>query len=313
MIDSPTAQPSSAAPNLELTARNCPICDSDEAIEFAKANVDLDRLGAFAFASRKVPEYMHFRLVECRQCDLLYATPAPGGETLVNAYVEASFDASNESRFAAVTYAGYLKKFLARLSDRDGALDIGTGDGAFLEQLLDAGFVNVAGVEPSAAPVRAAKPRVRDRIRHAPFRASDYAEQSFRLVTCFQTLEHMHDPLQLCRDVLRITKNGGAFFTVCHNRRALPARLMGTKSPIIDVEHLQLFSPASVRQLLERAGFSHIDVYPIVNRYPVSYFARLFPVPANLKSGLIRFLQSSGAGNLMLAMPVGNLAAVGYR
>ena len=313
MTQSPSAQESRVVPKLELSTRSCPICGSDKAVEFAKANFDLDRLDAFAFASRKLPEYMHFRVVECKDCDLLYATPAPSGETLVNAYAEAAFDASKESEFAARTYGRYLEKIVERLPDRDGALDIGTGDGAFLEPLLDAGFVNVVGVEPSAAPVRAAKPRVRDLIRHSPFRASDFAEESFRLVTCFQTLEHVHDPLQLCREVLRITKKGGAFFTVCHNRRALSARVMGAKSPIFDVEHLQLFSPTSVRHLFERAGFSRVDVYPIVNRYPINYFARLFPVPASLKNGLLRLLQSSGAGNIMLAMPVGNLAAIGYR
>jgi len=42
-----------------------------------------------------------------------------------------------------------------------GALDVGTGDGAFLGQLLANGFTDVAGVEPSAAPVAMAAPEVR--------------------------------------------------------------------------------------------------------------------------------------------------------
>ena len=37
---------------------------------FAEAKFDLDVLDGFAFASRKLPEYMHWRLVECGRCDV---------------------------------------------------------------------------------------------------------------------------------------------------------------------------------------------------------------------------------------------------
>ncbi len=50
----------------EMVARHCPVCGSaDESSVFAEANFDLARLDAFAFASRKVPEHMHYRLVAC--------------------------------------------------------------------------------------------------------------------------------------------------------------------------------------------------------------------------------------------------------
>ena len=84
--------------------------------------------------------------------------------------------------------------------------------------------------------------------------------------------------MQLCREALGLLRpDGGAFFVVCHNRRALSARAMGLKSPIFDVEHLQLFSPKSIRFALERAGFRWVDVRVLVNRYPLSYWLRLFP------------------------------------
>ena len=57
---------------ISLQPRNCSICGaSDAAGLFAEANVGLEALDRFAFASRKLPEYMHWRLWECRRCDLL--------------------------------------------------------------------------------------------------------------------------------------------------------------------------------------------------------------------------------------------------
>ena len=309
----PTTPPWSSPLATELFPRACPICGSAEAREVAPANFDPSHFDSFAFSSRKRPEYMHLRLVECAACDMLYSSPAPAREALERAYHAAAFDASTESRYAAQTYGTFLPRIVARLPSRDGALDIGTGDGAFLGELLNAGFDDVTGVEPSAAPIEAAAPSVRARIRHSPFRPEDFAAEQFRLVTCFQTMEHVFDPLQLCRDAHRITKPGGAFFIVCHNRRAVLARVLGRRSPIYDVEHLQLFSPRSVRVLLERAGFREVEVRPVINRYPSGYWAKLLPAPAPLKDAMLRVLAKTGLGAVSLPAPVGNLAAIAWR
>jgi SAM-dependent methyltransferase len=297
----------------ELLPRTCPVCGATSAREVAPANIDFARLDSFAFSSRKRPEYMHFRLVVCETCDLLYATPAPARQAIEVAYDGAAFDAGEESRYAATTYGRFLPRIARALADRNDALDIGTGDGAFLSELLKAGFAEVVGVEPSAAPIAAAAPEVRGLIRHAPFRTEDFAGRRFRLVTCFQTMEHVFDPLQLCRETFDIVKPGGAFFIVCHNRRALLSRLLGRRSPIFDVEHLQLFSPRSVRELLSRAGFERIELHTVVNRYPASYWAKLFPAPAALKDPLLKALGATGIGRLPVPAPVGNLAAIAWR
>jgi len=293
--------------------RACPGCGARHSQPFADAKVEPDTLGAYAFASRKLPEYMHYALVVCLECDLLYANPATERSSLESAYRDAAFDASDESRYAGLTYASYLPRIAAKLADREGALDIGTGDGAFLEQLLQHGFSEVVGVEPSAAPVAAAKPEIRPLIRHAPFRKTDFRPESLRLITCLQTIEHVYDPIALCRDAFALLRPGGAFFLVCHNRRALLARALGLKSPIFDVEHLQLFSPKSLRIVLERAGFSRVALHPVLNRYPINYWARLSPIPNALKPRALAALRASGLGNFTIAAPVGNLAAIAYK
>jgi SAM-dependent methyltransferase len=282
----------------ELVSRPCPVCGATESGPFAPANVDPGALGAFAFASRKLPEYMHFALVTCPTCDLLYTNPAPAPGALEGLYRDAAFDAAEESRHASVTYGRQLDQFVGRLPDRDGALDIGTGDGTFLAELIARGFTSVAGVEPSSAPVAMASSAVRPLIRNTIFQAGDFTPASMSLVTCFQTIEHVPDPLALCREARALLKPGGAIFLVCHNRRALLARLMGLKSPIFDVEHLQLFSPSSVRGLLERAGFlpGTIEIRPLVNRYPLDYWGRLFPLPKAAKLAALGLLRKSGWG-----------------
>ncbi len=299
---------------LTLVSRACPICDSHgDSRLFAEANVAVGELDQFAFASRKMPEYMHWRLMECRQCDLLYADPAPPLEELATLYRDADLHSRAVARHASRTYGGLLHRIARTLPDQVGAVDVGTGDGAFLHELLAAGFRDVFGIEPSTAPINAAEEFVRPLIRHDIFRPNSFPPGSLALVTCFQTIEHLADPLSFCRDAWTALKPGGALFLIGHNRRAASARILGRKSPIFDIEHLQLFSPTSIRCLLEAAGFTRVEVHPVYNRYPIHYWARLLPFPPRPKAWLIPRLKESRVGRLLVPLPAGNMAAIAYK
>lgn len=295
-----------------MRERRCPVCGADGADNlFAEANYDATKLDAFAYASRKMPEGMHPRLVRCDACDLIYATPAPAIDALADAYESAAFDSGEEAALAARTYIDYILRVVPTLPDRAGALDIGTGDGAFLERLLENGFTGVAGVEPSDAPIQAAKENIRPFIRKGIFYESAFQPESFSLVTCFQTMEHLPEPAAVCDAAFRLLKPGGVFALACHNHRAFSAKLLGMKSPIFDIEHLQLFSPRGVTRMLEGAGFKEIDIRSVINTYPAHYWIKLLPLPAKAK--LLSLLKTTGIGHIPVPLPAGNLFAVGFK
>ena len=109
------------------------------------------------------------------------------------------------------------------------------------------------------------------------------------------TIEHVPDPAQLCSDAFGLLAPGGALMIVCHDRRAPLNRLLGMRSPIIDIEHLQLFSQASARSLLERAGFEGVEVRRIA------------------KGALVGGARRGSLRSLSLSLPVGNLSVTGFR
>ncbi len=192
------------------------------------------------------------------------------------------------------------------------ALDIGAADGAFLRELVKNGFDDVIGYEPSTAPVEAAHPDIRGRLRPEFFDAAKITSDSLGLITCFQTIEHVADPLQLATDMQRVLRSGGTAFLIAHDIEALSAKIMGFKSPIFDIEHLQLFNRRSAGVLMRTAGFREVTIFPIVNAYPIAYWVRLFPLPVRLKTLLLRALNGPAAwiGQRLLRLPAGNLAII---
>ena len=175
------------------------------------------------------------------------------------------------------------------------------------------GFEETVGFEPSEAPLAAAPASVRDAIRPEPFSAGVLPDESFTLISCMQTIEHVLDPLDVCRDAVRALAPRGAVLIVCHDRRAFTARVLKQRSPIFDIEHVQLFSPRSMSALLRLAGLERIEVRPLRNRYPLRYWLQLAPIPESLRSALRRTLSAGRVVDRPVSLGVGNLVAVGYK
>jgi hypothetical protein len=76
---------------------------------------------------------------------------------------------------------------------------------------------------------------------------------------------------------------------------------------------MQLFSPESARQLLDRAGFARIELKAVRNRYPLHYWLKLFPIPTTPKRKLISLLKRLKIGYLQIPLPAGNMAFIGYK
>jgi len=295
-----------------LNKRNCPVCGigAESASLFLDSSFDPTKLSATSFASRKIPEFMSYRLLRCSRCRTVYAETIPEIDRLTEAYSEAGYDSAEEAALAAVTYARVLLPAIDRLPRKEQALEIGTGTGVFLEKLLAAGFSHVTGIEPSRAAIAAADPGMCAFIREGVFSEADYSPESFDFICCFQTLEHVPDPRQLVDSCSRLLRPGGALALVVHDYESLVNRLLGKRSPIIDIEHLQIFCRASVIRLVETSNLRVEQVTSISNRYPLAYWFRLTPFPLRFKRPVGRLLEITGVGRATLGVNVGNVLVV---
>jgi SAM-dependent methyltransferase len=298
-----------------VKSRPCPVCHTgfEKAKLFIEKNIDSAKLSRFSFASRKEPEYMCHRLVQCPTCDLVYADQPPGDDELAQAYHLADYDSSEEANDAAASYIHAIQPTLVLLARRQSVLEIGTGTGIFLEYLSRSGFTELVGVEPSSAAISAAPEHRRAWIRMGMFEEKEFAPKSFDLICCFMTMEHVRDPNIVAQAAFRLLRPGGAFVTVTHDYRSTVNRLLGKRSPIIDIEHLQLFSKRSVRHLFESGGYADVTVSPFVNTYSLRYWMRLALLPPGIKSIVSGLMATTGVDKAKIGINVGNLITTGLK
>ena len=182
-----------------------------------------------------------------------------------------------------------------------------------LEVALQHGWTDVRGVEPSADAIAKAAPGIGPLIVQDMMRPGLFPDQSVSVVTLFQVLDHLPDPLGVLRACHQILRPGGVILAFNHNVTAWSARVLGEKSPIIDVEHTYLYSPETMRRLFTEAGFEVLSVGPVRNTYSISYLTHLVPLPRSFKQALIPRLRKTAIGRLQLTVPLGNLCLIARR
>jgi SAM-dependent methyltransferase len=300
--------------HLTLQPTSCAVCRTlDNAEELYAATLTPDAFTATIFSARRLPDRVHYRMVRCRTCGLVRSDPVLGADHLAQLYRESTFDYGDELDGLRATYRRALATVAELVPERAGLLDIGTGSGFVLELAQDSGWTGLRGVEPSEDAIAKARPDVRPMIAQDVMRPGLFEPGSFDAVSMFQVLDHMPDPLDLLAECRRVLRPGGVAMAFNHNVTAWSARLLGQRSPIIDVEHTYLYSPSTIRRLFDCAGFEVVSVKPVRNTYSLSYLARLLPLPDRQKAQLLSGLGGSKLGRLQATVPLGNLCLVARR
>jgi hypothetical protein len=119
------------------------------------------------------------------------------------------------------------------------------------------------------------------------------------------------NPRKLVEDSFNLLEPGGLLALITHNADGRLNRWLGRRSPIIDIEHMQLFSPHNLAFLLEQAQFKRIAIESFKNRYQLRYWMRLAPLP--MKQNVLAMADATGIGGLELSANVGNIVTTAWK
>ena len=265
------------------------------------------------FSARRAPNRLHYRVVGCDVCGVIFSNPIYPESVLIEQYRDAEYIMEEQTSNYLVAYREEFMRTLETAGKIDSLLEVGCADGYFLRVAKDMGIPNICGIEPGKDAVEKADDDLRHLIYNGVFHEGLYEENSFDMVCMFQVLDHVVDPLNVMTNVARVLKPGGYFITVTHNVKSWQPRLLGEGCPMFDVQHIFLWDLNTIRALIEKVGLRYIRSGNIRVRYSTRFFVRMLPLPMRMRHWIISILKHLGLDTISFRLGGGNMVAVGRK
>jgi SAM-dependent methyltransferase len=291
----------------------CAICGIESNSEFVyPANIDEKSFSTDVFSARRLPDRRHYQWVRCKSCGLLRSDPVYEID-LSKLYERSSFDYSSEVKGLEETYIRILQDALIPFPVNGSILEIGGGNGFFLEAALRHGFSEVCGVEPSIKAVESSAPIVRKHMITSIMKPNLVPDDHYDVVVLFHVLDHLPSPLETLRLCFKALKPGGQLVVAVHNESSVSSRLLKERSPIIDVEHTYLYSKNTGERVFAESGFRKIRSQSYKNNYSLSYLVHLLPISRKLRQAISDGPINRIFGKIRLRLPLGNIWILGEK
>lgn len=158
-------------------------------------------------------------------------------------------------------------------------LDVGCSSGAFIS-VAQAMGVTVTGIEPAEKSAKTAMEAGLN-VHNGFLEEIKFPEESFHVITVFEVIEHLKDPIALMKESFRILHPGGLVIIRTGNAGSWTSRYMGGRWEYFRMAehggHISFFNPFSINQLAERSNFfvERIDTHSVrfYEKEDVSYIA----------------------------------------
>jgi SAM-dependent methyltransferase len=286
----------------------CAICNTEGNSDVRiPSNFDEHSFTTQVFSARRMPDRRYFQWVECKECSLWRSDPIIV-LSLEQLYKESSFDYGDEVSGLSKTYLNLFAR--TKPANNPSVLEIGGGNGFFLDALLDKYNAQIAGVEPSIDAVNKASDRVKPHMVTAMMEDGLFSNGKFSQVCIFHVLDHLPNPASTLNQIRDVLADNGSVLIAVHNVDSWSSKLLKSKSPIFDVEHTFLYSKKSLTRLLIKCGYADIQVKGYWNLYSVKYLLQLSPIPLSIKKYLNNNkVASKLTGKILLWVPLGNMTA----
>ncbi len=210
-----------------------------------------------------------FFIVKCKRCGFAYTNPRP--------------DFSEINYYYGPNYYSYKDVPAVNFDSPEKAarkhLDVGCGSGKFLVRKASEGFDSY-GVEIDPVTIQKAREKGL-KVLHIDEFYEYFPDEYFDLITLNQSLEHIHQLIEMMSELNRILKTcQGRLKINVPNLESYDSELWGRNWRHLDVpRHLYHFTCESITKLLQSHKFEVLDIrtynMPVLSRN-LSYFKGVY-------------------------------------
>ncbi len=208
----------------------------------------------------------------CGNCATIYMSPRPSPAIMADYYAHSEnyaywakniFPASEASRREKI-HKPWLER-VVRLCDchaifRGTLLEVGPGFGTFAAVAAQSrAFSRVIAVEPTPEMALACRSRGVTVLEKRIEDITDDLEQ-VDVIVAFEVIEHLFNPGDFVQQCARLLAAGGLLVLSCPNGLGFDIATLGATSLAVDAEHVNLFNPDALSNLVRSAGFEILEV-----------------------------------------------------
>lgn len=211
--------------------------------------------------SEVLQEIKPYKIVKCKNCELIYLNPQPLSEDITKTYFEGYY-VTNWGQ--GLVENKYRLRTVERFKRRGKLLDVGCGIGVFLGLARKNGW-QVTGTELSEFSAK----HIRDKLNIECFLGGledlESASGSYDVITLWHVIEHIPEPLEALKRAWELLSRGGMIFLATPNQNFWRIardvkRRMGVNRDLVENEkHLYFFTAHSLKKILEGVGFKVIE------------------------------------------------------
>ena len=255
--------------------RQCPICQKSIPYIFEIAS---EKKGEDLNYEELVPswngffkEKIFFSYARCENCQLLFAPIFYRPEQLEALYGQMPPNMDVVPMAALIkTQKGYFDT-LKRFSKLDhGYIEVGPDIGIFTENCRKQGnFGSYWLCEPNTLVAEALARTVSGKpfkIIEEMFGFGVIPNQTASVAVMIQVLDHLLDPVATLPDA--------KLLLVTHNEQSLLRKIVGWRWPAFCLQHPQIYSPHSIKALLEKAGYEVNTIERTKNYFEFSFLLK---------------------------------------
>jgi 2-polyprenyl-3-methyl-5-hydroxy-6-metoxy-1,4-benzoquinol methylase len=196
-------------------------------------------------------------LVKCHNCGFVFSERVPTIEELDNHYKNYG---SNFycSELTIKRYNEILDK-MEPFRKTGRLLDIGCGIGFFLDEAKKRGW-EVYGTEYSERLIGLLREKGIT-IHEGQLNSKNYEEGFFDVVTSFEVIEHINNPISEINQIGKLIRKGGLVYITTPNFNSLLRRRLKIQYNVINYpEHLSYYAPRTLTKLFNSNGFKKLKV-----------------------------------------------------
>lgn len=263
----------------------------------------------------------NFNIVKCRKCGFVFTFTEKTRHVSESVYREEyfhiedfknikrgyrSYEKDREShKYYFEKKLDLIKKYLSSGK----ILDVGCALGFFMEAAKERGY-DPFGIDVSKYAISYALKQFPKKVFLNTLKSAQFKAKFFDAVTLFQTIEHLDNPLETLREAGRILKKDGFLVIATPNHNCALRKIMRKYwFEYKPAEHLSLFDEKTMKFLLDKSGFSLVEMKSDIFYYPINYILERIAYYSPLKI----LNKISIKNNLRIPLPLGGIIIIAQK